>query len=120
MTIPGSVTGMEDTQKANRPDPSIPCPEVPEGYEVTAEPDPDWRLDDTGRCRAGAGGARGPHRGPGRPACGRPSAAAMARFSYRARNPEHLMWWRYCEQHMYGRWIEDDRVMIWVLQEKAA
>ena len=25
-------------------------------------------------------------------------------------------WWAYCASHMYGRWIEDGKVMHWILR----
>lgn len=26
-------------------------------------------------------------------------------------------WWAYCERHLYGRWIEDGKVVGWVLRQ---
>jgi hypothetical protein len=29
-------------------------------------------------------------------------------------------WWFYCPEHMYGRWIEDGRVMEWFTRKDEA
>jgi hypothetical protein len=69
------------------------------------EAGPDWRLETGRRCRWG-GGYR-------RPACGKPSAAALLR----AHAGTSGRWWAYCESHLYGRWIEDGRIMHWILRK---
>ena len=82
--------------------------EVPEGYELAAEPDPDWRLVSGKRCRRGFG--------RGRPAC---TSEAVAELNRNARRPgARESWWAYCERHLYGRWVEDGKVMQWVLRER--
>ena len=35
---------------------------------------------------------------------------AFARGTYRTQ------WWAYCERHSFGRWIEDGKVMHWILR----
>jgi hypothetical protein len=78
--------------------------EVPEGYELVAVLDEDWQVDETRRpCRRASG--------RGTPACRKPSAAVLYRGE--RRRP-----WGYCPDHLYGRWIEDGRVMHWILREK--
>lgn len=59
------------------------------------------------RCRHGSG--------PKHPACGQPAVAWLDRGRGRRRN-----WWAYCERHLFGRWIEDGRLMCWKLQEKVS
>jgi hypothetical protein len=76
-------------------------------YEATAEDSLHWRIatdaeHDARRCRWGAGG--------GGPGCGRAPVAALNR-GWRDRDA----WWFYCEEHLYGRWIEDGQVMHWRL-----
>jgi hypothetical protein len=88
---------------------------APEGYHFEARPDSgvagDWRLpDDTQRdkrCRAGAGYH---HK-----ACGAPVAALLVRRAVGFRIATRIVPWAYCEDHMYGRWIEDGEIMSWVL-----
>lgn len=80
---------------------------APDGYVLTAAPDPKWRVDPGKRCRHALGW--------GKPACGRESAAAMLRGS---RTPGASRWWAYCVAHMYGRWVEDGQVMTWILTEQ--
>lgn len=82
---------------------------IPEGHEVAvAEEGPDWRPDDTGsRCSYVIGQGR-----PGiRRQCDMVAAAAVRRGIKRP------AWWRYCPEHMQGRWIEDGKVMCWVLRK---
>ena len=79
--------------------------EVPEGYHLAAAPETPgnglpWRLDDTRHCRYMDGGR----------SCGKPSAAAVLRGTVRK------SWWGYCPDHMFGRWIEDGKVMHWILE----
>jgi hypothetical protein len=90
--------------------------EVPEGYELVAVPDDGWRVDPGRPCR---------RQGPRHRACGKPSAASLNRpqrlraTTYR---PERRAdsWWAYCTDHLYGRWVENGTVMVWVLREKSA
>ena len=92
-----------------------PDRDVPEGYELVAvEERPDWRLDSGFRCRQRGEGTRN--------ACGKPSLAALNR-GRRMRMPDWSYrtvdsWWGYCENHMYGHWVEDGKVMKWILREK--
>lgn len=75
--------------------------EVPDDCELVAVPDKDWQLDRTRTCRYG-----------GNKPCGRRSAATMERgFKVRQR-------WGYCEDHMFGRWVEGGVVLNWILREK--
>lgn len=77
----------------------------PVGGEYRVFVDDDWRVVGGKRCRSGAG--------PGRPACGRPSVAELkrGRVPWGTTTPPNPSWWAYCEDHMYGRWIEDGRVL---------
>lgn len=84
--------------------------DVPEGYELAAVADADWRLAAGKRCRRGASHANG-GRADRRP-CGRPSTAELKRGSSRPQ------WWAYCIDHLYGRWVENGKVMHWILREK--
>lgn len=43
--------------------------------------------------------------------CGNPSVAAIDRSSTKGLS----RWWFYCAEHLYGRWIEDGKVMEWRL-----
>ena len=93
---------------ADRP---VPDREVPEGYELVAvEEKGTWRLAEGKHCRWGAGYRKR--------ACGRPCAAQMARTQYR-KGRTITVWWAYCADHLYGRWIEDGKVMCWILREKS-
>ena len=72
---------------------------VPDGYEaqVYAE-DEQWRVRSEDapprKCR-------------GKLACQSPPVAEMNRRPADMRS----MWWAYCAEHMYGRWIEGGRVV---------
>jgi hypothetical protein len=70
-----------------------------------------WRVGRPGvearRCRQQAG--------KGRRACGRPAVAELRR-SYGSGHT----WWAYCEAHLYGRWIENGRLLHWRLVEEGA
>jgi hypothetical protein len=87
--------------------------EVPEGCELVALPDEDWRIETGRHCRRA--GARSK-------TCGKPSVASLNRrrrvraTDYR---PERLVdsWWAYCLDDLYGRWIQDGQVWHWVLRE---
>lgn len=88
--------------------------EVPEGYELVAVPDDDWRVEAGIPCR---------RQGARSKVCGKPSVASLNRprrlraTDYR---PERLAdsYWSYCIDHLYGRWIENGQVMHWVLRER--
>ncbi len=78
--------------------------EVPDGYELVAvEEGPDWRIDTARPCRRGFG--------PHHPFCRQPSIVATTRG-------ERRQWWAYCPLHSYGRWVEDGKVMHWILREQ--
>jgi hypothetical protein len=81
--------------------------DVPDGYELVAVADLKWRAASGRRCRFGAGYHK--------PACGKPAVAVYNRSS-----TNRPRWWAYCRAHLYGRWIEGDQIMQWVLREKAA
>lgn len=82
-----------------RPTPwSVP----PEGYRFEAvEQDEDWITPaiGAGRCRYVVG----------RKACGLHAVATFMRGTGNKRA------WDYCGDHLYGRWIEDGKVMGWRL-----
>jgi hypothetical protein len=97
-----------------RPEPHA---EPPEGYAWAVREDMlQWRLVTGKRCRFQAG--------PRRKACGRPSVAELNRTQQRRIPLEsgnwtwHTKdsWWAYCEDHLYGRWIEDGKIVHWVLE----
>ena len=75
--------------------------EAPEGHEWTWAPaGDDWKLtapEESRPCRWGAGYHK--------PACGRPSVAALRRGFTRP------SWWHYCEEHLYGRIIVDGQIL---------
>lgn len=89
---------------ADRPDPQR---EVPDGFELVAEPDPDWRLVTGKRCRSGAGYHHS--------ACGQPSVAELNRSTI-----ARPRWFAYCGKHLYGRWIEGGQIMHWILRKMEA
>jgi hypothetical protein len=96
---------------ADRP---APPRTAPEGfrYEAVAEGE-DWRLVAAyviRRCRAGAGYRH--------TACGKPAVAETRRRVARTTAPVRFVWWAYCAEHLYGRWIEGDRIMCWRLTEE--
>jgi hypothetical protein len=65
-----------------------------------------WRIGGEGkRCRYGSS--------PGHKACGRPAVAQLDRG-----HGSHNRWYAYCDLpgHMYAYWIEDGRVVSWVLR----
>lgn len=91
-----------------RPDPPRPAP-----------PGREWFVGDTGlrwrmpsrykRCRAS---------GPGHVDCRRPPVADLHRTVFTRKSGYHNTWWAYCELHLYGGgWIEDGRVVRWLLRE---
>jgi hypothetical protein len=79
--------------------------EIPEGYEAVAvEEGPDWRI--TGELErlcsyVSSSGQR----------CSGWPVAALQRGTARKQ------WWTYCPDHTYGRWIEDGKVMHWILRK---
>ncbi len=84
-----------------RPTPWAP---PPDGFHYKAVEQSDWQIPaiGAGRCRFMVG----------RKACGRPAAATLMRGIGRKAHP-----WDYCDdpEHLYGRWIEDSKVMGWRL-----
>ena len=71
-------------------------------YEYVAVPEgPDWRLETGRRCAWKEGH---PLRG-----CGAPSVATLRRSGGRR--------FGYCGSHLFGRWVEDGKVMHWMLRE---
>jgi hypothetical protein len=86
--------------------PAPPEPLRGHHWEATAEQEHlKWRLASGKPCRSG------------RPSCKRPCVAEINRgvvFPGRARKDR---WWAYCEQHLYGRWIENGQIMHWRLVE---
>jgi hypothetical protein len=89
---------------AERPAPSW---EAPEGTEhVAVEEGPDWRVQEGWRCKRGFGNHS--HM------CGKPSIVATLRGQ---RQPQ---WWAYCPEHAYGRWVENGKIMHWIVREKEA
>jgi hypothetical protein len=91
---------------AERPDWHPAWPEVPEGHEVIAIIDPDWDADAGGTCmwRGGAYFSK---------ACDGEAVATLLRGWKRKQR------WRYCPEHMYGRWVEAGFVMHWILVKSA-
>lgn len=96
---------------ADRPDWRPSWPEVPEGHEVVAIIDPDWRVvERPKRCR------RQPSQQ--QKACGKDAVAEVnrgGRMRANRRGATRDSWWAYCPEHMYGRWVEEGFVMHWIL-----
>jgi hypothetical protein len=94
------------------PRPAPPPDEVP-NHVWMAEVDSDWRLDE-GRCRRAVSKTEGSRStGP----CRKPAVAALNRGRHNPHTGKRSdSWWRYCADHLYGRWIEDGQVMRWVLR----
>ena len=90
-----------------RPDWHEAWPEVPEGHEIVAIPDPAWRVQGGMICRFTIG--------PGQRRCRKPTTAELNRALRASKLPR---WWAYCEDHLYGRWIEDGKVMHWIMRKK--
>ena len=88
---------------SERPEP----PSARPGFRVEAtaeDPLRTWRLSTRERqCRMQR--------------CSNPAVAELNR-GYRTSNGRKDAWWPYCAIHMYGRWIEDGRVMRWRLVEE--
>jgi hypothetical protein len=75
---------------------------VPDGYELVAVPDPQWRLVSGKRCRR----QEAFHQ-----VCTNPAVAEFRRA--------HGHWWGYCPEHMYGRWVENGRVLRWIVRSRS-
>jgi hypothetical protein len=86
-----------------RPEPHSPAPD---GYEWHVQPNLDWRIPSAyQRCRQ--------HH------CDTPPVADMNRPRYLYRERRSVdRWWAYCAEHMYGNWIEDGKVVCWILRER--
>lgn len=82
--------------------------EVPEGFELVAVPDDDWRVEGGRECTRQLAGHR---------VCHAPSVASLNRGKMTRRGPVPA-WWPYCPAHLYNRWIENGQVMHWVLRER--
>lgn len=68
-----------------------------------------WRLASGRQCRQFAGNPRR--------RCENPAVAAVNRGLHRWRsNKTFDSWWHYCADHLYGRWIENGVLMIWILR----
>jgi hypothetical protein len=82
---------------------------APSGYEYVARADLDWVLMDgtekANRCRYMVN----------RKGCGRPAVARLNRAGRRDPGP---LWWAYCAEHLYGRWMEDGHVMEWIIRKR--
>ena len=85
----------------DRPDWHPSWPEVPEGHEVVAIIDPDWEVATDGGPCMWRGGAYFSAR------CDGEAVAVLMRYNKRR--------WRYCPDHIYGRWAEEGFVMHWIL-----
>lgn len=87
-----------------RPRMPLSCPK---GWTyAVAQASPEWRVqpDAVSRlCR--------------RPGCDALGIAALNRGRVRHRPPygKADCWWAYCAEHMYGKWVEDGKVMYWGL-----
>jgi hypothetical protein len=79
----------------------------PEGFHHEWHVDEQWTTDpaivDGRLCRFTVG--------PGHKTCREPAVAALDRSSSvsSSRSPR---WWRYCEDHLYGRRLRDGRVEV--------
>jgi hypothetical protein len=89
--------------ETERPDWRPSWPEVPEGHEVVAIIDPDWEAESGRPCSYVSGPSSR------RVRCGKPAVATFLRGYYRKQR------FRYCPDHMYGRWVESGFVMHWIL-----
>jgi hypothetical protein len=74
--------------------------EIPEGHEVVAVIDPDWEVTDDGWTCSFTSPKK---------VCDATAVAILWRGTKRRQR------WRYCPEHMYGRWVEDGKVMHWIL-----
>lgn len=93
---------------AERPAPTW---DVPPGFHHKAIEHDDWRLVSGKRCRRVA---------QRREVCGKPAVAELNRGRYRSVVNSDLRrvdyWWAYCPEHLYGNWIENGKVMHWILE----
>ena len=92
----------------NEPKRPAPWTDPPPGFHFEVYAPEEWVTPPigAGRCRFGAG--------PKHRACGKPPVATLMRTIWvRDGNPRAP--WDYCEEHLYGAWMEDGRVMRWRL-----
>jgi hypothetical protein len=92
---------------AVRPEPIYGSP--PQGCRWVAVPDKAWRVDSGRQCRMIGGHPR--------IRCAEPAVAAMNRGRRVYGRGVSDSWWAYCADHMFGRWVEDGRVMHWIAEE---
>jgi hypothetical protein len=113
---------MPTMSRTEIPTTRIPPPEreVPPGYRLIAvEESDDWRTEDgVLGCRRGSGWNRKGAAGT----CGKPAVLALRRTPSRPGTWGKVVpqWWRYCEAHAYGRWVEGGKVLCWILVEDDA
>jgi hypothetical protein len=82
-------------------------PPAPDGFvQVPRQEGSDWRLETNRQCRQMEGHH---HR------CPNQAVAALNRGRRRHGKGSADSWWAYCADHLFGRWIEDGRVMCWIL-----
>ena len=102
--------------------PKPPCPAA-SGYVWVAEFAPDWRvLHEAKACRRLLGGVKTGLAGRRHGACGGLAVAEFDRGrTVRVGRRQGICtpaWWAYCPDHMYGKWVEGEHVMRWVLRER--
>jgi len=82
---------------------------APEGFHYEAVEQDDWTTDPAivgdRACRM----KQGKHA-----VCGKHAVAALNRGRWQG-NKRGESFWHYCAEHLYGRWIEDGKVMGWRL-----
>lgn len=86
--------------------PIDPDRKIPHGHHLEARPAGEvWGIDRSGMydCRFTMGRQN---------RCQAIATITIDRGRTRSGNP---LLWRYCEAHSYGRWVENDLVMHWVL-----
>lgn len=83
--------------------PAPPDWKPPAGREWAAVPDEQWRVatpeDAVRTCRYRL--------------CRGTPVAALNRGMWTSHHGKVDSWWLYCDQHLYGRWVEDGQVMAW-------
>lgn len=95
--------------------PPIPDHQPEPGYAYVAVPVDElpsnrWKLASGRQCRMMGGGRR---------RCPEPAVAAVnrgMRLWLRGNGRDVESWWHYCADHLYGRWIENGVLMIWVVR----
>jgi len=85
--------------------PPHPDREIPDGWQWEAVPE-----DSTWRVRPGAGRCRSIDHEIRCPATG---VVQINRSRNARKTPPGEQWWSYCADHLYGRWIEGNKVMVW-------